>query len=68
MAVTKHDIEWLIQTLELHGPQLSEELVNRATDLISQSQYRKSVCVIHPVDDTAYRQVRGAIQQVLRHG
>ncbi len=65
MAVTKHDIEWLIQTLEHHEQQLPADLVVEARHLIEQSRYRKSVCVIHPVDETAYRQVRNAMRRQL---
>lgn len=57
MAVTKHDIEWMIHTLDAYGDILPGELVEQARLLIEQSCYRKSVCVIHPVDEASYRQV-----------
>lgn len=68
MAVTKHDIEWLIHILELHENKLAEDLVNQARLLIDQSNYRKSVCVIHPVDESEYRRVRSAVRRDLGTG
>ncbi len=68
MAVTKHDIEWLVQTLELHEQKLPTDLVDEARGLIAQSRYRKSVCVIHPVDETDYLQLRRAILRQMNAG
>lgn len=68
MPVSKHDIEWLIQTLEFHEKRLPEDLVNRARQLIAQSQYRKSVCVIHPVDEAAYSQLKSSLRHHMNTG
>ena len=65
MPVTKHDIEWLIHTLDAYGDILPDELVEQARLLIEESCYRRSVCVIHPVDEGRYRQVALQLQSRL---
>ena len=65
MAVSKHDIEWLINTLDAFGDILPADLVVSARELINESRYRKSVCVIHPVDESRYQQIQKAIRDVI---
>ena len=65
VTVTKHDIEWLINTLEAYTDILSADLVREARELIQASHYRKSVCVIHPVDEAAYALVRTRLERAL---
>jgi len=63
MAVSKHDIEWLNNTLDAYGDILPDDLVQSARELIKESRYRKSVCVIHPVDESRYQQIQKAIRE-----
>ncbi|MCK5878447.1 MAG: hypothetical protein KAH24_01615 [Holophagae bacterium] len=65
MSVSKHDIEWLINVISEYEDVLPATLIQSTENLIADSNYRKSVCVIHPVNRKAYDSVRKEIKTYL---
>jgi hypothetical protein len=65
MPVSKHDIEWLINVIAEYEDVLPDALLQSARNLITASNYRKSVCVIHPVDEKTYSSLRKEIKTYL---
>jgi len=68
MTVTKHDMEWLanaLNELDTREWDVPEMIGRAARELLAAAGYRRSVCVIHPVDEAAYRRVRQALTRLL---